>query len=210
MKIIIVAASPEKTFQTNYHLNPSDYYIGVDGGCDEIIKRKLMIDLAIGDFDSTKDLTNIKASSHKILTYSSMKDETDLELALQSLDTLKGATNLYIDIYDATGGRCDHEFNNYLLLAKYDKYKLKLISKDSEITYLKAPIQKEIKASLYQTFSLFTLDEATISIENATYPLSNIHLTKQDTYTISNEPLSPHTTITVHDGSIYLFLNKNF
>ena len=39
MKIIIVASSPVKTFYQNYHLNPSDYFIGIDAGSLELIKR---------------------------------------------------------------------------------------------------------------------------------------------------------------------------
>ena len=31
MKIIIVANSPKKSFKEMYHLNPSDYFIGLDG-----------------------------------------------------------------------------------------------------------------------------------------------------------------------------------
>ena len=47
MKIIIVASSPVKTFYQNYHLNPSDYFIGIDAGSLELIKRGIKPDLSI-------------------------------------------------------------------------------------------------------------------------------------------------------------------
>ena len=53
MKIIIVANSPKKSFKEMYHLNPSDYFIGLDGGAMELLERRIKPDIAIGDFDST-------------------------------------------------------------------------------------------------------------------------------------------------------------
>ena len=59
MKIIIVASSPVKTFKETYHRNPSDYFIGIDGGSLELIARNIKPDVSIGDFDSTDELISI-------------------------------------------------------------------------------------------------------------------------------------------------------
>lgn len=32
-----------------YHLNPSDYFIGLDGGAMELLERRIKPDIAIGD-----------------------------------------------------------------------------------------------------------------------------------------------------------------
>ena len=100
MKIIIVAGAPVKSFAKLYHRNPSDYYIGVDAGCLELIKRGIKIDYAVGDFDSTEELEQIKISSYGVSLHPKEKNETDLELALMHLDSLKGASDLEIEIYD--------------------------------------------------------------------------------------------------------------
>ena len=73
MKIIIVASSPVKTFKETYHRNPSDYFIGIDGGSLELIARNIKPDVSIGDFDSTKDLQLIKENSYDTLFFPKQK-----------------------------------------------------------------------------------------------------------------------------------------
>ena len=63
MKIIIVANSPKKSFKEMYHLNPSDYFIGLDGGAMELLERRIKPDIAIGDFDSTNFLQEIEKNA---------------------------------------------------------------------------------------------------------------------------------------------------
>lgn len=73
MKIIIVASSPVKTFYQNYHLNPSDYFIGIDAGSLELIKRGIKPDLSIGDFDSTEELNYIQDHSYETVVFHAKK-----------------------------------------------------------------------------------------------------------------------------------------
>ena len=75
MKIIIVASSPVKTFKETYHRNPSDYFIGIDGGSLELIARNIKPDVSIGDFDSTKDLQLIKENSYDTLFFPKQKED---------------------------------------------------------------------------------------------------------------------------------------
>lgn len=207
MKIIIVGASPIKSFYKKYYLNPSDYFIGLDAGSLEIINRGIMPDISIGDFDSTTQLDFIKENSFKTFIHPSKKDETDLELAIKLLDELKGSNNLSIDIYDATGGRLDHEFNAYALLAKYNEYKLKIIDEHNEVIYLKEEDTYIIKSEKCKYFSLFPKEESVVTIMNAEYPINNVILKTADTYTISNKPLKNglEPIIKVISGGVYLF-----
>ncbi len=207
MKIIIVASSPVKSFRETYHLNPSDYFIGIDHGSIEIIERGIKPDISIGDFDSTDELSLIKEKSYDTKFFPKQKDETDLELALQFLDTLKGSDNLEIDIYDATGARLDHELNNYLLMAKYNKYKIKIVDKHNEVIYLKENETYKIKPKNCRYFSLCAFEDSIVSIKNAKYELDKHSLKKTDTYAISNEPLNSNDSpiIEVESGGIFLF-----
>lgn len=207
MKIIIVASSPVKTFKETYHRNPSDYFIGIDGGSLELIARNIKPDVSIGDFDSTKDLQLIKENSYDTLFFPKQKDETDLELALKFLDTLKGSDNLEIDIYDATGARLDHELNNYLLMAKYDKYKIRILDKNNDVRYLKAGSSQKINPKNLKYFSICALDKSVISIKNALYELDKKEINRSDTYAVSNEPLNQDTApiIEVEEGGVFLF-----
>lgn len=207
MKIIIVASSPVKTFYQNYHLNPSDYFIGIDAGSLELIKRGIKPDLSIGDFDSTEELDYIQEHSYETLVFSRKKNETDLELAFKYLEQLKGSLNLEIDVYDATSARLDHEFNTYMLMAKYDKYKIRIIDDENEVIYMKTNDSYEIKRPHCKYFSLFAKEETVVSITNALYELDQVLLSPNDTYAVSNEPLHNHKNpiIEVKRGGIYLF-----
>ena len=82
MKIIIVANSPKKSFKEMYHLNPSDYFIGLDGGAMELLERRIKPDIAIGDFDSTNFLQEIEKNAIETKIFPAKKNETDLELSL--------------------------------------------------------------------------------------------------------------------------------
>ena len=163
MKIIIVANSPKKSFKEMYHLNPSDYFIGLDGGAMELLERRIKPDIAIGDFDSTNFLQEIEKNAIETKIFPAKKNETDLELAFMYLKNIQGATNLNIEVYDALSGRLDHELVAIRLLAKYNEYKVKLIDKENTIELLK---EKKVgvvnKNAKY--FSIFPIGEATIII----------------------------------------------
>lgn len=211
MKIIIVANSPKKSFASLYHLNPSDYFIGIDGGCSELLKRNIIPDIAIGDFDSTNMFDTIQEKAITTKVFPSKKNETDLELALMHLATIKGATNLIIEVYDALSGRLDHELLAIKLLQKYAQYKIKLIDEVNTIQLVKENSQIEIKENQMVYFSLIPINEAVVSVRNALYPLDHITIHPLDTYTTSNGRLDEKTipTVCVHQGMIYLIIIKN-
>ena len=54
MKIIIVANSPKKSFKEMYHLNPSDYFIGLDGGAMELLERRIKPDIVLISYKKLK------------------------------------------------------------------------------------------------------------------------------------------------------------
>lgn len=209
MKIIIVANSPKKSFKEIYHLNPSDYFIGLDGGAMELLNRKIKPDIAIGDFDSTIFLQEIEKNSIETKIFPTKKNETDLELAFMHLKNIQGVKNLNIEVYDALSGRLDHELVAIRLLAKYNEYKVKLIDSENTIELIKEKHECVVnKKAKY--FSIFPIGEATISIKNAAYELSNVTINESDTYTVSNAPLNNdiQSTIYVHSGMVYLFTIK--
>lgn len=128
-------------------------------------------------------------------------------MAFQYLEQLKGSLNLEIDVYDATSARLDHEFNTYMLMAKYDKYKIRIIDDENEVIYMKTNDSYEIKRPHCKYFSLFAKEETVVSITNALYELDQVLLSPNDTYAVSNEPLHNHKNpiIEVKRGGIYLF-----
>lgn len=61
------------------------HFVGVDGGAMVLMEAGLPIDLALGDFDSVdaQQKASIQAYAKECQAYSSEKDDTDTELALE-------------------------------------------------------------------------------------------------------------------------------
>src|SRR5690625_3307918 len=62
-----------------------DIWIGADRGALMLTENGIIIDYAVGDFDSVnvKQKAKILEKSTQLVTYPSVKNETDLEIALQ-------------------------------------------------------------------------------------------------------------------------------
>ena len=129
MRIIVVAGSECNTFK-NYKYQENDFFIGIEDGGYEIIKRGFSLDLAVGDFDTTSHLSEISASAKQILKYSPIKNEIDLELALIYIK--EHYLNEEVYIYNATQGRMDHELITIKLLIKFKEVSLHLINDNEE------------------------------------------------------------------------------
>ncbi|MCM1513385.1 MAG: thiamine diphosphokinase [Anaeroplasma bactoclasticum] len=210
VKIIIVANSPDKSFTNQYHFNPSDYFIGLDGGNMTLYQRQIRPDMALGDFDSTDRYKEIQSLAYQTQIYPKQKNETDLELALMHMASLQGARYLDIEVYDALGGRLDHEYVAYRLLAKYKDYRIHLLNEHNHIQYLQKGMCYTIPKA-YQYFSIFADEASVVTIEHAAYPLEEVTLNKQDTYAVSNESLSnaSQARVIIQSGGIFIFMYKS-
>ena len=127
MRIIIVAGSKCNTF-SNYNYQDNDYFIGIEDGGYEIIKKGYSLDLAIGDFDTTSYFEEVKLHAKKLIKYSPIKDQIDLELALMYIEENFKDEEIYI--YNATQGRMDHELITIKLLIKYQHLNIHLINQE--------------------------------------------------------------------------------
>lgn len=94
-------------------------FIGVDRGGLKLIEAGHTLDHALGDFDSvnSQELATIKQHSHHLQSYSPMKDDTDMELALELTSNYYPEADYYI--FGGIGeqaGRLDHLFANVWLI----------------------------------------------------------------------------------------------
>ncbi len=203
MRIIIVAGSPYKTFD-RYIYQEGDFLIGIEDGAYEIKKRGLRLDLAVGDFDTTKYFDEIKTYAKVLKVYPKEKAEIDLELAFKYL--IDHNLNGDIYIYDALMGRMDHELITIKLLIKYQDLKINLIGLDEQILYLSKSIRIP-KGK--RRFSLIPLKSVTLEIINALYNLPKKRLTLEDNFTSSNEVLENlDTIINIYDGGVILVISN--
>lgn len=199
MRIIIVAGSPYQTFN-QYTYQESDYLIGIEDGACQIINKGLTLDLAVGDFDTTKNFELIKTHAKLLKQYSPIKNEIDLELAFKHIkdNNLQGE----ILVYNACMGRMDHELITIKLLSKYQDLPITLINEKESITYITkdTTLHKSNKR-----FSLIPFEETEISIHNALYNLPKTTLSFKDSYTSSNKCIpSEDAIIKIYFGGIFL------
>lgn len=195
MRAIVIASAPNDTFEKLYIPLENDLIIGVDGGCSKITKYP--IDMAFGDFDSLKE--EIEGKAKKIYRFKKEKDETDLELAI---NTLKDEVDEII-IFNATGGRLDHFLGNLKLLERYSDKKIEIIDEQNKISCLTEGVYK-VKKTIYQYFSLIPCINSNITIKNALYEITNKEVLSTDTYTVSNEFIDSDVLIIINKGRLYL------
>ena len=195
MRAILVASSPNDSFEKLYQPKPDDLIVGVDGGCSKITKYQ--VDIAFGDFDSLTVPVNAK----KVYRYKKEKDETDLELAVQQMIKMDDIDEIII--YNATGGRLDHFLCNLKLLERYVDYNIAIIDEQNKISCLTTGIYNIAKSN-YQYFSLIPCVDSNVTIKNALYEITNKDVLRTDTYTVSNEFIDGEVFITVNQGMLYL------
>jgi thiamine pyrophosphokinase len=185
---------------TNINLSAyRDYYkIGVERGCLDLLDQGLTIDYACGDFDSVteEEYNIIKTHSHEFVSFPPEKDYLDGELAI--IYAKKRNPRQIILITD--GPRLDMTLASAGLVAKYNIHLQNSKNYCQLLHQGKNIISPKIK---YKYFSLISLDDALVDIEDMRYPAQNLKLTSLSTNAISNEFI-PKTkgVINVHKGNV--------
>ena len=176
----------------------SDLVIAADGGYDTLMSRKIRCDVLIGDLDSVKEAPkNVKLIRHPV-----EKDETDMHLAY-----LEGARQGYdiFEIYGGVGGRSDHTFANYCLLAyiRAEGKKATLHGKNS-IAYVIRNESTRVMGKPQKHISLFAFggEASGVSLRGFGYGLENGTLTPNFPLGVSNHFVGDFGDIEVKDGTL--------
>ena len=198
MKTIIVLKDVDFKYQLN------DYLVGIEQGALKILEKKLPLELAIGDFDSVSETEKkyIKSSAKNFILLNPIKDESDSEAALKYL-VAHNYPNL--TFYGALGKRFDHSFVNFQLV---EKYPVTLIDDYNKVFALKEG-SHHIKPADFKYLSIFTLRQATITLQGVKYPLTKTEINPLTSYTLSNEIIEELALIEVEAGSIIVVLSRD-
>jgi len=168
--------------ETLYQKDEFEYIIGVDQGCELLLKNNIDIDLALGDFDSI-DVTlldDIKANAKEVKEYKIKKNYTDTYLAISEALQLEHDE---IIVYGGIGKRFDHGFANMNLL----KLGNIVMKNDDTLMYMLDPGTYEID-NQFKYISLFAMEDVKeLSLQGFLYELNNIELVVDDPLCISNE-----------------------
>ncbi len=158
------------------------FIIGVDGGCNYLIKNHIKINLAIGDFDSIEDKNLLKDTP--TITKTNM-DYSDLELAAEYCFKNKFKK---VYLFGFTGKRSDHFLFNIRVMQKMFDFGIEvyMIDEFNIITLINK--EKEFEKSHFKFFSILPIFEETIiSISGSKYDLNKEKLSMVSTLTLSNE-----------------------
>ena len=170
--------------------------IAADSGYSAALKLNIKPQIVLGDFDSLNE-TNIVCD--EILRVPAEKDDTDTMLACKTAIE-RGATDLLI--LGGTGGRADHFLANVFFLEELLNQSVKATLTDGENTVriVKDETVKVKNNNGY--FSVFALDECTVTLSGCKYPLESYTLKRTNPFAVSNEVSGETATVKIIGSAI--------
>ena len=194
-------------------LRQDDYVIYCDCGLRHMDGLGAEPDLIVGDFDSiAPGILETLQQKHqtKIERHSSIKDETDTELAMRLAMSL-GAD--YIEIYGATGTRMDHVLGNIQLLKMaLDQWvHCHIIDENNRISMIResATIRKDQQYGEYVSLIPFTSCVKGLTLRGMKYPLNRYTLTCGLARGVSNEIVDAVAEIELEEGILLVIESKD-
>lgn len=187
-------------FERGFIPGEDDLVIAADGGYTALCERNIRCDLLIGDMDSIDKIP----SRVELIRHPIEKDETDTYLSY-----LEGARRGYrrFEIYGGTGGRADHTFANYCLLAKIksDGCDARLYS-DSEVAYIVKNEATRVAGKPQSKISVFAFGGVAkgVNIRGLYYELNNGTLFPDFPLGVSNSFVTDSAEISVFDGALLI------
>jgi thiamine pyrophosphokinase len=160
-----------------------DTIYAIDKGLEVCDELKIPISKIIGDFDSVKPNILKKYPNEKIVRYSSDKDNSDTELAV---NIALNSNFQDIILLNSNGARLDHFLFNVLILFKKPEV-IKILSSDGVLWALQSDSESIIELKPNTTFSLIPMSKCNgVSISGCHYELTNETLELSSTLTLSN------------------------
>ncbi len=192
-------------------LKDDDLIICVNGGSGHALVLGLKPDLVIGDLDSLKtdDRHKIEQLNPIIIKHPSVKDKSDLELAIDRAVEMQPDQILIIGALG--GARVDHTFINLLLLQIPLQHNIpaRIIDQSQEIFLVKD--EAFIDGNVGDYLSLFSLTAETSGIfteGGLKYPLQGESLYFASTLGLSNELTDNQVKIIIKSGLLLVIKTR--
>jgi len=183
-------------------IQADDFIICADGGTRHALALNLLPKIIIGDFDSIPSTFNFHPST-QVIKFSTDKNETDLELAIEHAITLNPSE---IIIIAALGGRLDQTLANIALLSNLQLSTCNIQLNDGveEIFFCKD--QAKVKGRSGDVVSLIPWggEVSGVVTENLKWQLQNETLYPHKTRGISNEMLNEEATVKINSGLLLI------
>lgn len=180
----------------------ADLVIGVDRGVEELLKSKISMDVAMGDFDSIKDKEFLNSDLVKeIKKLNPIKDTSDTHAAVEYAISKK--PNL-IYILNATGTRMDHTLSNISLLKEISKKGIEAYIVDSHNRIRFGKKNNVIKKE-YDYISVIPLEEnIRVSTVGFLYEVKDLELNYSQSRFLSNELKTNEGTIEIEGKALII------
>lgn len=159
-------------------------------------------DILLGDFDSIREVpTSVKTKKFPV-----DKDYTDGHLCVLEMTEL-GVD--YVEIYGAFGGRPDHEYANFALLALANSLNIFAVVKgDYDIYFVTKDISLDVNVGCIVSIVPYS-DGAHINItKGLKFCADNLTLNKLHFIGMSNTATSDKIFVSVGEGSVLLFVQR--
>ncbi len=174
--------------------------IAADSGYLKAAPLSLKPRILVGDFDSIpRDAMAAANAVPEIIRAPAEKDETDTMLACE-LAIGRGCGRIVI--VGGFGGRCDHELSNIFWLESLKNRGVDAMMTDgnSWISVIRNETVTLERHGGY--FSVFALDECTVTLAGCKYPLCRAVLRRELPYAVSNEITAAAAQVTVAGSAI--------
>lgn len=174
-------------------------YIGVDKGALFLASQGIMMERAIGDFDSIseKDIDIIEKKCLKLIKLNPIKDKSDSE---EAIDLAKNLGYEEIIILGGLGKRQDHNYVNLKLLYR-ENGRVSIMDTSNYLRVFKKGTYN-IEKHGYRYVSFFSYKDSVISLQGMKYPLNSRVIKEDDLIGLSNEIVDEAGVLTVHQGLI--------
>jgi len=184
-------------------LSSEDYFVAADGGLNHLRRLSINPHLVIGDLDSVSEIERqyLTQSGIEIELAQIEKDESDLELAIQSVVN-RGYSRILI--VGALGNRLDHTLGNIFLLALPVLQNCEVRLDDGRVAVFLIQNETQIWGKKGDLVSLIPINGPVSGVETTGlyYPLNEETLRPFFTRGISNHLLCERATINVKSGCL--------
>lgn len=211
MKILLVAGGDPNHWPA--FSNEFDKVIGIDRGNLFLLRRGIIPDLAIGDFDSLneEEKKEVFDSVAEVMTSPAEKDDTDTQLALQT--TFERFPEAEITLIGATGGRLDHLLANLWLGAepRFQPFlsQIEIADEGNVVNYISSGRYQIAKNPMMKYVAFCCIVPVKkLTLKNVKYELSNVDFA-QPTSLASNEFLDGDAEVSFEEGLIAVIQSRD-
>jgi thiamine pyrophosphokinase len=175
--------------------------VAADSGVDRAHELGLVVDLAVGDFDSVTDggLRAAERGGARVDRHPVAKDATDLELALGAALRLEPSRLI---VLGGHGGRLDHLLANALLLASDALRGVEVVAQMGHARVTVVRRRGELSGRPGDVVTLLPVGGPAcgVATDGLLYPLRDEDLAPGTTRGVSNELLRPTAVVTLRSG----------